>query len=338
MSIYSNTQQRIAVDLSSQDKVAASKWMDWRWQLKHAITQVETFERILDIQLEPMEKRKVELTLEKFPMLITPYYLSLIDRDDYRNDPIYRQAFPDPQELEIDNCDMIDPLSENRDSPADGITHSYPDRVIFHVSNVCSMYCRHCTRKRKVGDIDSIPGQNQVRVGLDYIRNTPEISDVLLSGGDPFMLNDAYLDWILTELRQIEHVQTIRIDSRMPVTLPYRITDELVEMLRKHQQVLLKTHFNHPREITSSSRNALRKMSDAGIPLGNQSVLLEGVNDCQRIIKSLAHKLVESRVRPYSIYQCGLSEGISHFRTPVGKGVEIMEGLIGHTNGFAVPT
>jgi lysine 2,3-aminomutase len=171
------------------------------------------------------------------------------------------------------------------------------------------MYCRHCTRKRKVGDVDSIPDRNQIRAGLDYIRNTPEVRDVLLSGGDPLMLNDAYLDWILTELRQIEHVQVIRIGSRMPVVLPYRITDELVEMLKKHQPLWLNTHFNHPREITSSTRAALRKLADAGIPLGNQSVLLAGVNDCYRIIKSLVHKLVENRVRPYYLYQCDLSEG-----------------------------
>jgi len=338
MSIYSDNQQKIAEHLSSDDKVALSKWTDWHWQLRHSITRVETFEALLDIRLDPEQKRKVELTLKKFPLSVTPYYLSLIDRSDYQNDPVFRQAFPDPHELEIDKCDMVDPLSEDHDSPAPGITHRYPDRVLFHVSNVCAMYCRHCTRKRKVGDVDSIPDRNQIRAGLDYIRNTPEVRDVLLSGGDPLMLNDAYLDWILTELRQIEHVQVIRIGSRMPVVLPYRITDELVEMLKKHQPLWLNTHFNHPREITSSTRAALRKLADAGIPLGNQSVLLAGVNDCYRIIKSLVHKLVENRVRPYYLYQCDLSEGLSHFRTPVGKGIEIMESLIGHTSGFSVPT
>ncbi len=337
MNIYSQTQQKIAENLNEQ-RTSASKWADWHWQLKHSITQVETFEKLLGVRLEALEKRKVELTLKKFPLSITPYYLSLIDRDDFRNDPIYRQAFPDPQELRVDKCDMADPLAEDQDSPVPGITHRYPDRVLFHVSNVCAMYCRHCTRKRKVGDIDSIPDREQLRAGLDYIRATPAVRDVLLSGGDPLMLNDAYLDWILSELRQIEHVQVIRIGSRMPVVLPYRITDELVEMLKKHQPLWLNTHFNHPREITSSSRQALRKLADAGIPLGNQSVLLAGVNDCQRIIKSLVHKLVENRVRPYYLYQCDLSEGLSHFRTPVGKGIEIMEGLIGHTSGFSVPT
>jgi len=337
MSIYCNAQQKIAKHLSDE-KIAISQWKDWRWQLKQSISKIETFEKLLDIQFEPLEKRKIELTLKKFPLSITPYYLSLIDRDDFRNDPVFRQAFPDPQELEIEKCDMADPLAEDQDSPAPGITHRYPDRVLFHISNVCSMYCRHCTRKRKVGDVDSIPNREQIRAGINYIRQTPSIRDVLLSGGDPLMLSDDYLDWILTELRGIEHVQVIRIGSRMPVVLPYRITDGLVAMLKKHHPVWLNTHFNHPREITSSSKEALRKLADAGIPLGNQSVLLAGVNDCQRIIKSLVHKLVANRVRPYYLYQCDLSEGLSHFRTPVGKGIEIMEGLIGHTSGFSVPT
>jgi lysine 2,3-aminomutase len=338
MPIYCNTQRKIATHLSHRASPTVSRWTDWHWQLKHSINKVATFEKLLGVSLTAEEKIKIEQTIEKFPMSVTPYYLSLIDRKDFRNDPVFRQAFPDPQEMIIENCDLVDPLSEDSDSPTPGLTHRYPDRVLFHISNVCSMYCRHCTRKRKVGDIDSIPDRAQIRAGLDYIRNTPEVRDVLLSGGDPLMLNDAYLDWILTELRKIKHVQVIRIGSRMPVVLPYRITDELVTMLKKHQPIWLNTHFNHPREITTSSREALRKLADGGIPLGNQSVLLAGVNDCPRIIKSLVHKLVENRVRPYYLYQCDLSEGLSHFRTPVGKGIEIMESLQGHTSGFAVPT
>jgi len=316
MSIYSNNQQNLAEKINDKE-VAASKWTDWHWQLRHSVTRIETFERLLGIELDPKEKRRIEMTLKKFPMSITPYYLSLIDRADYRNDPVYRQAFPDPQELVVDSCDMVDPLAEDRDSPAPGITHRYPDRVLFHISNVCSMYCRFCTRKRKVGDIDSIPDRNQIRAGIEYIRNSPEVRDVLLSGGDPLMLSDSLLDWVLTELGQIEHVQVIRIGTRMPVVLPYRITDDLVEMLKKHHPIWINTHFNHPREMTSSAKAALKKLADASIPLGNQSVLLAGVNDCQRIVKSLVHKLVENRVRPYYLYQCDLSEGLSHFRTPV---------------------
>ena len=337
VNIFSNNQQQIAEQLCDQ-KIELSKWKNWHWQLKNAITKVETFEKLLGIQFEPLERQKIEKTLKKFPMSVTPYYLSLIDRNDFRNDPVFRQAFPSPKELHIDKCDMSDPLSEDKDSPAKGITHRYPDRVLFHVSNVCSMYCRHCTRKRKVGDVDSIPDRDQIRKGIEYIRNTPEVRDVLLSGGDPLMLSDVHLDWILTELGKIDHVQVIRIGTRMPVVLPYRITDALVSMLKKHHPLWINTHFNHPREMTSSSRHALRKLADAGIPLGNQTVLLAGVNDCQRIIKSLVGKLVENRVRPYYLYQCDLSEGLSHFRTPIGKGIEIMEGLIGHTSGFSVPT
>jgi len=200
------------------------------------------------------------------------------------------------------------------------------------------MYCRHCTRKRKVGDVDSIPNRDQIETGLEYIRNTPQVRDVLLSGGDPLMLSDSYLEWILSELRAIEHVEIIRIGSRIPVVLPYRITDDLVQMLKKYHPVWLNTQFNHPRELTKSSRKAIDMLANAGIPLANQSVLLNDVNDCPRIMKRLVQKLTYSRIRPYYLYQCDLSEGLSHFRTSVGKGIEIMESLRGHTSGFAVPT
>jgi lysine 2,3-aminomutase len=200
------------------------------------------------------------------------------------------------------------------------------------------MYCRHCTRKRKVGDIDFIPSKEQLKKGIDYIRNTPQVRDVLLSGGDPLMLPDSQIDWLLSEITAIPHVEIVRIGTRMPVVLPYRITAELITILKKYQPLWINTHFNHPREMTASAKEALRKLADGGFPLGNQSVLLAGVNDCPRIIKELVHKLVLNRVRPYYLYQCDLSEGLSHFRTPIGKGIEIMESLIGHTTGFAVPT
>jgi lysine 2,3-aminomutase len=336
--IYDSNQQELADKISPED-VPLSQWKNWKWQLKHSIQNIDTVELLLGIKFAPDERKKLEQTLETFPLSITPYYLSLIDTEDWQNGPVFRQAFPSPEELIIDRRDMADPLAEDKDSPVAGvITHRYPDRVLFQISNVCSMYCRHCTRKRKVGDVDSIPDKEAIRQGLDYIRQTSEVRDVLLSGGDPLMLSDDYLDWILTELRRIPHVQVIRIGTRMPVVLPYRITGKLVAMLKKHHPLWINTHFNHPREITSSSKEALRMLADAGIPLGNQSVLLAGVNDCPRIIKSLIHKLVENRVRPYYLYQCDLSEGLTHFRTPVGKGIEIMESLIGHTSGFAVPT
>jgi lysine 2,3-aminomutase len=248
------------------------------------------------------------------------------------------QSFPCARELDIHASDMADPLHEDMDSPAPGVTHRYPDRVLLLVSNTCAMYCRHCTRKRRVGDLDSIPDRETISQGIDYIRRTPQVRDVLLSGGDPFLLDDDYLDWILTELRQIPHVEVIRIGTRTPVVLPYRITDDLVAMLKKHHPLWINTHFNHPRELTGTSQRALAKLADAGIPLGNQSVLLAGVNDCPRIMRVLVQKLVANRVRPYYLYQCDLSEGLSHFRTPVGKGIEILESLIGHTSGFCVPT
>ncbi|RQW85830.1 MAG: lysine 2,3-aminomutase [Geobacter sp.] len=336
MNIYTNEQKAIANKIG--DNYQVSSWRDWKWQTRHSIRDVKTFEHLLGVTFTDDEIHEVKETMQKFPLSITPYYLSLIDKNNYATDPIFRQSFPSPSELIVSQYDHADPLHEEADSPAPGITHRYPDRVLFHISNVCSMYCRHCTRKRKVGDVDSIPDREEINKGLDYIRQTPVIRDVLLSGGDPLMLSDEYLDWILTELRTISHVQVVRIGTRMPVVLPYRITDALVEVFKKHHPIWINTHFNHPRELTPSAKEALAKLANAGIPLGNQTVLLAGINDCPHIIKALVHKLVENRVRPYYLYQCDLSEGLSHFRTTVGKGMEIMESLIGHTSGFAVPT
>ncbi|GAB6283845.1 MAG: lysine 2,3-aminomutase [Methanoregula sp.] len=312
-------------------------WKDWRWQLRHAVRDIATFEQVIGIRFNREEREQLQKTIDKFPLNITPYYISLIDVNDYQNDPIFRQAFPSPKELIVEQYELSDPLAEEKDSPCSCITHRYPDRVLFLVSNTCAMYCRHCTRKRKVGDIDSIPGREEILAGIEYIRNTPQIRDVLLSGGDPFMLADDYLDWILTELRSIPHVEVIRIGTRVPVTLPFRVTDNLVAVLKKHHPLWVNMQFNHPKEMTESAQTAVAKLADAGIPLGNQSVLLAGINDCPRIMKALVHQLVKNRIRPYYLYQCDLSEGISHFRTPVSKGIEIMENLVGHTSGFAVP-
>lgn len=329
-------QKSIAYNVST--KTTDNNWRDYNWQLNHSIRNIDTFEKLTEIKFSKKERIEIKKTINKFPLSITPYYASLIEKDNYQNDPIFKQAFPDPDELKVLNCEMSDPLHEDKDSPIKGITHRYPDRVLFLVSNRCSMYCRHCTRKRKVGDPDHIPSKKQILNGINYIRNNHQIRDVLLSGGDPMMLPDEYLDWILTELWKIPHIEIIRIGSRIPVVLPYRITDKLVEMLKKHQPIWFNTHFNHPRELTRSAREALRKLADAGIPLGNQSVLLAGVNDCPRIMKRLNQKLVQNRVRPYYLFQCDLSQGLSHFRTPIGKGIEIIESLVGHTTGFAVPT
>lgn len=336
MAIFNEKQKALTEKIDAEARI--KNWRDWKWQLQHSIRSIDTFETLLGIRFPAEERRQIEETIEKFPLSITPYYFSLIDEEDYKYDPVFKQSFPSPSELIISKNDMLDPLAEDKDSPVPLITHRYPDRVLFHISNTCSMYCRHCTRKRKVGDRDSIPRKAEIMNGIKYIADTPQVRDVLLSGGDPFLLSDNYLDWILTELWKIPHLEVVRIGTRTPVVLPYRITDELVAMLKKHQPLWINTHFNHPREITASSREALAKLADAGFPLGNQSVLLAGVNDCPRIIRSLVHKLVQNRVRPYYLYQCDLSEGLTHFRTPVGKGIEIMESLIGHTSGFAVPT
>jgi len=315
-----------------------SHWWDWRWQLRGAIKDIGTFERLLGVKFKKQQRARLQKTAEKFPISITPYYLSLIDTDDLENDPVFKQSFPSPFELQYERSDMADPLHEEKDSPVPWLTHRYPDRVLFHISNVCAMYCRHCTRKRKVGDDDQTISRKEIERGLDYIRSTPRIRDVLLSGGDPLMLEDDFLDWILSELQAIEHIEIVRIGTRIPAVLPYRITDKLVTMLKQHHPLWLNTHFNHPLELTRSACMALAKLTDAGIPLGNQSVLLAGVNDCPRIMKSLIHKLLANRVRPYYLYQCDLSEGLGHFRTPVGKGIEIIESLIGHTSGLGIPT
>ncbi|MCG8482757.1 MAG: lysine 2,3-aminomutase [Clostridia bacterium] len=334
--IVNITKKRMDNEKCSEDLL--KQWKDWKWQIKHAIKDIESVEKILNINFDKTKREQIERTIEKFPISITPYYLSLVDTDDYENDPIFKQAFPDIRELSITEHEMADPLSEDKDSPVHGITHRYPDRVLFHVSNFCAMYCRHCTRKRKVGDVDCVPSKENINKGLEYIKNTPVIRDVLLSGGDPFMMSDEYIDWILGELKKISHVEVIRIGTRTPVVLPYRITDSLVNILKKYDTIWVNTHFNHPREITDSSKEALRKLALAGIPLGNQTVLLADVNDCPRIMKRLVHLLVKNRVRPYYLYQCDLSEGLEHFRTTIGKGIEIMESLRGHTSGFAIPT
>ncbi|MFO7932448.1 MAG: lysine 2,3-aminomutase [Bacteroidales bacterium] len=334
--IYNAAQQELGRKI--EKGLDISGWKNWKWQLKHSIRSIEKFEFLTGIRFSEGEKKDLEETFEKFPLSITPYYLSLIKKDNFRNDPVFRQAFGGVEELNTLESELTDPLSEDKDSPVEGITHRYPDRVLFHVSNICSMYCRFCTRKRKVGDVDYIPSNDQLQKGIDYIAGNPQVRDVLLSGGDPLMLPDSKLDWLLAQIRAIPHVEVIRLGTRMPVVLPYRVTPKLVSILQKYHPLWINTHFNHPREITASSREALALLADGGFPLGNQSVLLADINDCPRIMKALVHKLVQNRVRPYYLYQCDLSEGLSHFRTPVGKGIEIMESLVGHTSGFARPT
>lgn len=322
-------------DIELWKDVSDSQWNDWRWQVRNRITHVESLKKVINITEQ--EEKEIGAVLEKFRMGITPYYASLMDPDD-PNCPIRKQAVPTIMETHESIADMEDPLAEDVDSPVPGITHRYPDRVLFLITDQCSMYCRHCTRRRFAGQKDSGAPKSRIDQGIEYIRNTPQVRDVLLSGGDALLVSDERLEYIIKELRSIPHVEIIRIGTRTPVVMPMRITDDLVNMLKKYHPIWLNTHFNHPKEITETSKEAARKMADAGIPLGNQSVLLRGVNDCPHIMKELVHKLVMMRIRPYYIYQCDLSMGIEHFRTKVSKGIEIIEALRGHTSGFAVPT
>ena len=317
------------------ESVTSEEWQDWRWQLRNRITDLEQLRSVL--ALTPEEEEGVAKCLTRLRMAITPYYASLIDPDD-PNCPVRKQAVPVVQELHLGHADMDDPLHEDVDSPVPHVTHRYPDRVLFLVTSVCSMYCRHCTRRRFAGHTDRAISRDEIMEGVRYVQNTPEVRDVLISGGDPLTLTDDALEFIIRELRAIPHVEIIRIGTRTPVVMPQRITSELCTMLRKYHPIWLNTHFNHPNEITPESRRACEMLVDAGIPLGNQSVLLKGVNDCPHIMKKLVHELVKMRVRPYYIYQCDLSMGIEHFRTAVGKGIEIIEKLRGYTSGFAVPT
>lgn len=315
-----------------------AKWKDWKWQLRHRITHIEQVEELLGTSFDKEKRKALQQTIHRFPLSITPYYLSLVDAATYDEDPVFLQAFPQIQEYHISQCDIADPLNEDGDSPVVGITHRYPDRVLFHVSNVCAMYCRHCTRKRKVGDANYNPVKEDYEEAFAYIEEHEEVRDVLLSGGDPFLLEDDMIDYLLNRLSQIPHVEVIRIGTRTPVVLPSRITPQLVKTLKPYKNLWINTHYNHPKELSPESIASLDRLTEVGIPLGNQSVLLAGVNDCPRIMKKLVQKLVAHRVRPYYLYQCDLSEGLEHFRTSIGKGIEIMESLRGHTSGFAVPT
>ncbi len=315
--------------------VTDEQWNDWKWQVKN---RIETFEELNKyFTFDADEAEGIKMALAKFRMAITPYYLSLIDPND-PFDPIRRQAIPQGAECNIAPADLNDPLHEDEDSPAPGLTHRYPDRVLFLITDMCSMYCRHCTRRRFAGQKDDESPSQRIEKCLEYIERTPQVRDVLLSGGDALMVSDQKLEYIIGRLRKIPHVEIVRIGSRTPVVCPQRITDDLCNMLKKYHPIWLNTHFNHPNEFTPEAAEALAKLANAGIPLGNQTVLLRGVNDCVHVMKKLMHELVRNRVRPYYIYQCDLSMGLEHFRTPVSKGIEIIENLRGHTSGYAVPT
>ena len=315
--------------------VPDSDWNDWKWQVKNRMENVDELKKYIKLTKE--EEEGAKKCLQKFRMAITPYYLSLINPED-EFDPIRKQAIPTVDELTISPGDLVDPLHEDGDSPVPGLTHRYPDRVLLLITNQCSMYCRHCTRRRFAGHTDSCLSMEQIDKCIDYIAATPEVRDVLLSGGDALLVDDDFLEYIIKKLRAIKHVEIIRIGSRVPVVMPQRITPKLLNMLKKYHPIWINTHFNHQNEITEESKRACEAIADAGIPLGNQSVLLKGVNDCVHVMRKLVNELVRIRVRPYYIYQCDLSMGLGHFRTPVSKGIEIIEGLRGHTSGYCVPT
>ncbi len=315
--------------------VTEDEWNDWRWQLKNVIRDIPTLKKV--IQIDDEEERDIEKALKRFRMAITPYYASLMDRN-YKRHVIRLQAVPRAEELHDVPDDLTDPLEEDVDSPVRGLTHRYPDRVLFLVTHVCSMYCRHCTRRRFTGITDRHLTKKELDDCFEYIKKHDEVRDVLVSGGDPMTLDDDKLEYIIKKLYDIRHVEMIRIGTRVPVVLPQRITDSLTSMLSKYQPVYVNTHFNHPNEVTLESKEACEKLVNAGIPVANQAVLLRDVNDCPAIMKKLMHELMMIRVRPYYIYQCDLSMGISHFRSSITKGMEIIENLRGHTSGMAVPT
>jgi lysine 2,3-aminomutase len=315
--------------------VAEGDWNDWRWQLRNRITSLEQLERLMPT-LTPEEHAGTVLANSKLALAITPYFFNLIDPAD-ENCPIRRQVIPRIEETTTAPWEMSDPCGEDEHSPVPGLVHRYPDRVLFLVTDRCAAYCRYCTRSRLVSNATGYDFHPEFEKQIEYIRKTPTVRDVLLSGGDPLLLSDEKLEYLLGQLRAIPHVEFLRIGTRIPIFLPQRITPALCAMLKKHHPLFMSVHSNHPRELTTEAREALGRLADAGIPLGNQSVLLRGVNDDVTVMRALVQKLLMCRVKPYYIYQCDLIAGSAHLRASVRKGLEIMEGLRGHTTGYAVP-
>ena len=315
----------------SQDSL---DWNDWQWQYKHRITTVEALSGVLSLSEE--EKQEIATSLASFRMAITPYYASLMQPDS-PGCPVRMQAVPSILETRKLPWEAKDPLNEEQDSPVSHLVHRYPDRVLLLSTRQCAMYCRHCVRKRYVGEEDMVISHGEKEAAIRYIAETPAIRDVLISGGDPLTMSDGELEDILRRLRAIEHVEIIRIGTRIPVVMPMRITSELLSMLKRYQPIWINTHFNHPLELTEQARVACGAIVDAGIPLGNQSVLLRHVNDDTEVMKELLLQLVKARVRPYYIYQCDLFDGSEHFRTRVETGLEMIQNLTGFISGFAIP-
>ncbi len=314
--------------------VPDEKWLDWRWQMSHRLNSLEELEQV--INLTPSEREALG-TSGLFRVDITPYFASLIDPDD-PTCPVRKQVIPTAAEMVPFHSMMEDSLAEDKHSPVPGLVHRYPDRVLMLVTTQCASYCRYCTRSRIVGDPTQTFSRSEFDAQIEYIEKTPQIRDVLLSGGDPLVLAPKLLEMILSRLRAIPHLEIIRIGSRVPVFLPMRVTEEFCRMIEKYHPLWLNIHVNVPKEVTPELAAATDRLTRAGVPLGNQSVLLAGVNDSVNIQRKLVHDLVKIRVRPYYLYQCDLVEGAGHLRTSVSKGIEIIEGLRGHTSGYAVPT
>src|SRR5579871_100755 len=315
--------------------VPDSDWNDWHWQLKHRITTAEQLQKLMP-SLTPEEFAGAKLANHKLALAITPYFFNLIDPAD-ENCPIRWQVIPRIEETNTAPWEMTDPCGEDSHSPVPGLVHRYPDRVLFLVTDRCASYCRYCTRSRLVSNASGYDFHPEYDKQIAYIAAHPEIRDVLLSGGDPLLLSDEKLENLLSRLRAIPHVEFLRIGTRIPVFLPQRITPELCAMLKQFHPLFMSVHVNHPRELTTETRAALGRLADAGIPLGNQSVLLRNVNDDPETMKALVQKLLMCRVKPYYLYQCDLIAGSAHLRSSVAKGLEIMEQLRGHTTGYAVP-
>ncbi len=315
--------------------VSEREWNDWRWQLRHRITTLDRLKEILN--LTPEEIQGIEHSKGRLALAVTPYFVSLMDPNN-PNCPIRRQAIPRIEEIHLSKNEMVDPLGEDKHSPVPGLVHRYPDRVLLLVTDQCAVYCRYCTRRRLVGSNERSITQGNFEEVLKYLRSHRKVRDVLVSGGDPLLLENERLEEILSRLRIIPHIELLRIGTRVPVTLPQRITGGLVRMLKKYHPLMISIHFTHPKEITDQVRRACNELADGGIPLGSQTVLLKGINDKPYIMKKLVHELLKIRVRPYYIYQCDLVMGTEHFRTSIATGIQIMEKLRGHTTGYAVPT
>ena len=311
------------------------EWEDWRWQLRHRITKAEQLKLLLNLNEE--ESAAIDASKGRMATAITPYFATLMSRSD-PHCPIRRQAIPTPEEFHLSPHDLFDPCAEDENSPVHGLVHRYPDRVLLLVTDKCAVYCRYCTRRRLVGSSEKCITEGELDEAIGYIQATKKVRDVLISGGDPLLLEDDHLEGILTKVRKIPHVEIVRIGTRVPVTLPQRITPSLTNMLKKYHPLWMSIHFSHPKEVTKEVRRACAMLGDAGIPLGSQTVLLRGINDKPSIMKRLMHELLKIRVRPYYIYQCDLAMGTEHFRTPIAVGINIIEKLRGHTTGYAVPS